>query len=284
MSIAFEELEGSPRIHIDQQRTRATRVFRVDWDQWQGFARQLVGSYRVIGCQTFFVPPLEFPEMPNLVVSDIKVEPLDGEHPEGSAVSTITSGTNRYPDAGAKVTVTYETLFDANNRPRSDLPQVPGGTFLTFRAELGAEEVATAGRVWQWDDDNEQLAPDRHPRIIIPMSTFRLTWHRVVLPPWEAIRAIRGHVNGGVFMGAAAQTVLFAGAKVSREFQFIEDGGFWRVEFTFHERTVPLGGGVGGWNHEYKDATGAWTKIVDSGGNTPYRTADFSPLFQFGTC
>ena len=199
---------------------------------------------------------------------------------------TLTSGTNRYPDAGAKVTARYRTLFDSDNRPRADLPGVPDGTYLTFSADMGTDGISTPGRIWKWDNVGEkQLAPDRNPKILVPTTTYRLTWHRVAMPAWSAISALRGHVNQSAFLGSTAETVMFSGARIAREFQFIEDGGFWKVEYIFIERTVPLGGGgVGGWNHRYNEADGDWVKIKDGNSNPPHRLADFSTLFQFGVC
>jgi hypothetical protein len=285
MPVAFEELEGSPTIRISESGTVATRVFRVAWDDWIDFARELVGEYALDACDFEFTPPLAFPNMPNLVVADIDVEPFDPGNPEGSEVSTLGSGTNRYPVAGAKVTARYRNLFDADNSPRDDLPSVPDGTYLTYDADLATESVATPSRTWQWDDGSgDKLPPDVRPKLIVPTGAFRLTWHRVMLPPWAAIRALRGHVNATDFVGAPAETVMFSGARVRREFQFLAAGGYWRVEFHFHERTVPLASGVGGWNHVFKDDDGGWVGVKDAAGNPPHPAGNLALLFVFGAC
>lgn len=285
MSIAFEELEGSPKIRIADSGTVATRVFRVAWDDWIDFARSLVGEYELVGCAFQFTPPLAFPEMPNLVVADIDVEPFDPDNPQGSDVSTLSSGTNRYPDAGAMVIARYRNLFDTENTPRADLPSVPEGTYLTYDADLASETVATPGRTWQWDDGSgDLLPPDVRPRLVVPTGAFRLTWHRVMLPPWNAIRTLRGHVNATQFVGSPAETVMFCGARIRREFQFLETGGYWRVEYQFNERTVPLASGVGGWNHVHKDDDGGWVRVKDAAGDLPHPTSDLSSLFQLGAC
>ncbi len=285
MSVAFEELEGSPTIRISESGTVATRVFRVAWDDWTDFARELVGHYELVACTFQFVAPLAFPDIPNLVVADIAVEPFDPDNPEGSEVSTLTSGTNRYPDAGAKVTARYRNLFDADNTPRADLPSVPDGTYLTFDTDLALESVATPGRTWQWDDGSgDPLPADVRPKLIVPTGAFWLTWHRVMLPPWDAIRDLRGHVNQSTFVGSPAETVMFCGARIHRQFQFLEDGGFWRIELLFNERTVPLASGTGGWNHMYKDDGGGWEAVKDAANDPPHPTGDFSSLFQFGAC
>ncbi|MCH8047500.1 MAG: hypothetical protein IID44_27715 [Planctomycetes bacterium] len=290
MAIAFEELEGSPVVTITPQGTTAVRTFRVAWSDWQDFAHLLVGRYRAVSCSFVFVRPMEFPEMPNLVVSDLKVEPFDPQNPDGSDVTTITRGTNTYPDAGAKVTATYKTLFDADNQSRADLPGVPTGTYLTYTAELGAEYQTIPGRIWNWVGaaGNPQLPPDINPGLLIPTGTYRLKWHRVALPPWGTIRALRGKVNNGAFGGAAAGTVLFVGARVSRQFQFSDDDGFWQVEYLFSEKTVELSGGTKvGWNYQYKEKAVSgehWVKVEDDDGNSPYQEAALSTLFQFPAC
>ena len=54
MSVAFEELEGSPRIQLNEQGVIGLRSFRVAWDDWQTLARELVGTFRAIGLVTNF--------------------------------------------------------------------------------------------------------------------------------------------------------------------------------------------------------------------------------------
>ncbi len=288
MSIPFEELEGSPRLQIDALGTKATREFRVAWSDWQAFSRQLLGSYRRAGCAFRFESPMYFPDMPDVVVTDLSVEPFDGGNPEGNEIRSIKSGTNAYPAAGAKVTATYESIASASSR--SDLPSVPDGTFLTYRAELGADFLSVPGRVWKWDapPDNPKLPPDINPGILIPTDSYRITWHRVASPNWTAIRNLRGKINDGMFMGGASGTVLFLGAKITRQFQFVGDDGFWQVEYSFAEKSVDLvGGGKAGWNFFYKEeAVGGenWVEIQDAGGNKPYKSGDLSSLFSFGTC
>lgn len=288
MAVAFEELEGSPRLHIDHAGTRAVRLFRVAWTDWQDFSRELLGTYRRVGCAYRFEPPLSFPGLSDVVVTNLAVEPFDGGNPEGSAIRSITSGTNAYPVAGAKITVTYESLLSST--ARSGLPSVPDGTYLTYQADLGADFLSVPGRIWKWEapPDDPKLPPDINPGLLLPTDTYRITWHRVAAPNWEAIRSLRGKTNDVTFMGAAAGTVLFLGARVSRQFQFGGDDGFWQVEYSFAEKSIELsGGGKAGWNHFYKEeAVGGenWVEIKDGSGNKPYKSGSLASLFAFETC
>ncbi len=289
MTIPFEELEDSPRIQVQQQGTTAWRRFRVAWSDWQPFARLLVGTYRVTAGRVRFVPPLPFPGIANLLVDELEVEPLDGSSPNGTAIGTAKQGTNAYPDGGALVTATYRTLFDQDNQSRVKLPKVPGGTILTYQAELGVEYLSTPGRVWRWQGAPAPrvLAEDQFPGVLIPQGNFQLSWQRVPLPPWDAIRALRGKVNQLEFVGAPAGTVMFLGAKATRQFQFIERGGFWKLEYVFAENTRHLAaGGEVGWNYFYREQPVAgehWLPIEDASGRPPYASADFAPLFQLGS-
>jgi len=288
MPVAFEELEGSPRLEVSEEGIIAWRSFRVAWADWQAFCAELIGSYAVVGGTFVFTAPLEFPGFPNLVVSDIQLEPFDPASPDGTGVATLAAAPNKYTAGGARVTATYVTAFDVNNQPRVQLPVAPKGTYLTFRADLGAEYMATPGRIWRWQapPTNPVVPDDVNPGLLIPQGTFHLTWHRVALPPWDKIRELRGKVNHATFVGAPAGTVLFLGARVRRRFHFMSFGGFWELQYTFQENTKELTTGAKvGWNHFYKEVKVGnehWVAIADEDGNAPYRSGDLSQLFLFG--
>ncbi|MEX2187514.1 MAG: hypothetical protein WD875_12000 [Pirellulales bacterium] len=288
-AVAFEELEGSPTIRVSQRGAVAVREFRCAWSDWPALARLLAGDFELVGSSPTFSAPLEFPGTANLVVSEIAVEPFDGGAPEGDDVTTLLSGTNRYSVAGARVTATYRSLFDTAGAARGDLPAVPDGTFLTYEAELGTEVQSLPGRTWHWvaSPSNPPLLSDQGPSLLIPSGTFHLTWQRVPLPPWDAIRQLRGAVNDASFVGSPVGTVLFLGATVERQFPFSPSGGFWEIAYTFAERTIALdGGGSVGWNYQYKETPVSgehWVAIADDSGNPPYRSGDFSSLFEFAT-
>lgn len=286
MAVSFEELEGSPKLQISEQGIVAQRAYRIAWSDWPAFARELIGSYQVVSDSLVFTAPLEFPGFPNLVVSELEIEPFDPANPDGTGVSTLRSAPNKYSSGGARVTAIYTTAFDVKNNARVQLPSVPDGTYLTYQADLGAEYVTTPARIWQWKDapGNSQVPADVNPGLLIPQSAFQLVWHRVALPPWDKIRELRGKVNDAAFVGSPAGTVLFLGARITRKFHFIQDGGFWEVELSFQENTKELStGDKVGWNHLYKETkvgSEHWVQIEDEDGNAPYQSGDLSLLFQ----
>lgn len=286
MSIAYEELEGSPRLRINDAGVTAVRTFRVAWNDWPAFARLLIGQYQLIGGTLHYVPALPFPGLLNLITQELAIEPFDPRNPEGNATPTLDGAANAY-SGGARVIATYRTLQDHDNRSRSDLPEVPEGTILRFRSELAAEYYSTPGRVWSWDIAGAPKVPDDVlPGILLPSGGYELVWQRVPYPPWDAMRALRGKVNQSTFLGSPTGTVLFTGARATREFQFLEEGGLWRIEYQFLEQTKELNSGAKvGWNYFYREqASGGehWLRIKDASGDAPYLAGDFSTLFAFG--
>lgn len=282
--IEFVELEGSPSISISSQSgMSAVRRFGVAWDDWQSFALALIGKHTTTGGQVVQVPPPAFPGISDkLFVSDLQIDPFDPSRPDGSRVTTLTSGTNRYVDGDnfAVVVATYSMALSN----RGDTPNVPGGTYLSYSEELGAEYMTIPGRIWKWPDATP-VPEDTNPGILLPKGQFSLAWHRVVRPPWSAIDALRGRINGFSFMGRPAGTVLFLGARISRVFQFLDDDGYWLVEYSLATDSKRLSSGaIAGWNYFYNKIPISgehWQAIQDDSNHPPYVASDFSALFAF---
>ena len=179
---------------------------------------------------------------------------------------------------------------DQRPAAREDLPTIEQGTFLTYRQESGGRTMTLPGHALAWAGAaGVPVPPEAVPAIQVPVVDHHLTWHRAVNPPWEAIRCCVGTVNDAAFMGAAAATVLFAGATAQREFIRIGDLADpalgWRIGYLFRERAIKTGaGGIVGWNHAYRSLPSddpGWDELVDTAGNRPYPSSDFSQLFQF---
>ncbi len=284
----IEELAGSPRLTVTQEGTTAVRFFRVSWDRWPSFVRELVGEYQLVGDQWVFREPQPFPGMPNLVVERVEIKPFEPALPDLQSFFQSDRDLNRYDQSGAHVTVWYGNPFEKDVKISTKLPKIPKGTYLTYESTFSLEYVATAARIWRWDLPGQEtpLLADNAPGLVVPNTLIKLTWHRVAYPPWDAIRHLRGHVNASVFMNNPPETVLFVGAKIKREFHFFQLGGFWKVEYHFLQTARFLKDGTpAGWNHCFKDdpVQGEyWIRVVDTQGNPPYPLGDFSQLFSFG--
>jgi hypothetical protein len=103
-----------------------------------------------------------------------------------------------------------------------------------------------------------------------------LTFLKVPYMPMTAVRATRGRVNNATFLGSPAETVLFKGAKTSREFN--TDGSVvQRVVLTFEERDA-----AHPWNSLPSADNPTFRAVISSTGSIKmYRTADLSQLLSF---
>lgn len=286
MAVVFEELEGSPSFRVTAGgRFQGTRRFKVAWNDCADFVVELVGGYRMEEGSFVYTPPATFPLASHATVVEAQVEPFPPDNPDGSELASLTIGANRYEYA--LVTAQYGMLFDATNKSRADLPDVPAGTYLTYSSDLGAEYESIPGRSFVWYDDGEPVPDDMYPGILVPTEEVRLAWHRVPSPPWDAMRDLRGKVNDSAFLNHAPGTVLFQGARTSREFQ-LQDPGMFRLDYHFRVREVQStasGSTKYGWNFRYREQAIAgehWLEIADLDLNRPYAAGDFSALFEFG--
>ncbi|MBX7164807.1 MAG: hypothetical protein K1X74_00540 [Pirellulales bacterium] len=286
MPVAVEELEGSPTMRQTLDGFTATRVLRIAWNDWPALVAELWGSYRLVGATFVYTPPAPFPGVSGAVATDVRIEPFDPGHPVGPAVLTSTTGLNSYP-SGARVTVTYEPLWSLTGG-RNDLPNVPSGTILLFQADLSSELERAEARHFRWDVAGSPMVDDDTALpILVPTDELRLSWQRVPSPPWSAIVDLRGKLNASTFVGYPAETLIFLGARVRRDFQFI-DTGLWRLDYFFKARTVTStanGTTKLGWNHRWRGAAFGgehWLRVVDDGNRRLYATGDFDGLFAFG--
>ncbi len=273
MAIDFEELQGSPRLRIGQGESIAQRVFRVAWDDWQAFSESLVGGWRETGGAYTYLSPIAFPGLSQFYVDDLEIDPFDPGNPVGDQVESVARGTNIYPAAGARVTATYRARGTARLR---DQPPIQEGTFLTYQAHVGVDQSVAPGRDWVWESDTAKLPGDMNLSLLVPIGTFSLTWHMVARPPWQAIRQLRGQINNTPFLDVAAERVLFLGARVRREFEFLDQLSRWVVTYEFAEH-------VSSWNQLRRPGVG-FARIEDAvSGATPYESGNFEALFQFGS-
>ncbi|MEZ6069366.1 MAG: hypothetical protein R3C10_03635 [Pirellulales bacterium] len=287
MAVAFEELAGSPTLEVVDGRITARREFRVAWSDYADFIAELWGQYRSVGGGFVYQPPAYFPQAPQAIVNEVSVEPFDADNPNGAGVGLLSSATNSY-DAGARVTAVYRSDDVDDGLSRGDLPGVPTGTYLRYRANLASDYVAMPGRVFRWQVDGEPVADDVNPGILVPSEAFTLSWLRVPLPPWNTIRDSAGKLNNATFLNYPAGTVLFTGAETRHDFQIV-DTGLWRLDYHFKVRLVH-GTGAGspnlGWNHFYREQASSgehWLEVVDEDGNNVYQSGNFSALFTLGT-
>lgn len=283
--VEFEELAGSPKIRHRKNGASAMRMFRVtDWTKASDFAKELIGEYGAVGVVPVFSLPIPFPGYPNLLVTDLDIDPFDEQSPAGLIPSTLGDVMNVYP-GGAKITAVYQANFDATGGGI----ERPDGTTLVIDGDIGNELYPTPGRVWRWDIGGSPLVdPDTVPGVLVPTGDFTMTWGRIPLPPWTAMETQRGKVNAATFNRCAAGTLLFVGSRYRRMFQYIQSTELWEMTYHFRQITKTRNDGTKvGWNYQYREQSSGgehWHKILNLSGNPPYKEdGDFQTLFQFAT-
>ena len=281
MTVAFKELAGSPVETYGPEGLRAQRVLLCAWDDREQVVQRLVGDGYEYGGSS----RAPYPGKPDVVAMRARCEPFTDDV-ASQVLSELTEGLNRY-SGFAKVTVDYELLVASD---RTDVPPIESGTFLTYRQDVDSETMPLSGDSLSWEDEpGESVPEDAVPVVRVPAVEHHLTWHRVVSPPWKAIRACVGTVNSGQFLAAAAATVLFDGATAERE--FIRFDGLagaelaWRISYVFREKAIKTAAGeIVGWNHTYRSLPAddpGWDRLIDAAGNRPYASSDFSQLFRY---
>jgi hypothetical protein len=284
----FKELAGSPVETYGPDGMQAERRLLCAYEDRQAVVAALLGNADILGG----LGRAEYPGCPGVLAMRVRVEPFEKRPDEQGPFNDLTADLNSYSGQFVELVVNYEMLDADAHRP--DLPMPEPGTVLTYRMTFAGEylRLPSHGLAWQ-SAATLPVAPDAVPTLRLPIVEHHVTWHRVVQPPWEAIRECVGAVNNDLFLGAAAETLLCDGAKADRELAGFDDlhapQCAWRIIYVFREKAIKVldataGPVVYGWNHAYHAllASPGWDRLVDADGNCLYRTADFATLFSFG--
>jgi hypothetical protein len=286
MTVLFKELAGSPTETYGPDGLTAQRHLLCAYEDRRAVAAALLGSGSQVGGRS----QAGYPGGPGVFAMRVRIEPFEKRPDDQGAFTDLTVDLNNYSNQFAEIVVDYELLDYAGH---NKLPHVPTGTILSYRMDFAGEYITLPGQSLQWQSDPTiPVPPDALPTLRIPIVEHHLTWHRVLDPPWDAIRQCAGAVNNADFMGAAAETALFDGARADREFTGLDDSlgpqFGWRVTYVFREKSIKVLDEAGspqtyGWNHCYRDTLPdpGWDKLVDQSGNSLYQTADFTTLFDF---
>jgi len=255
MNIRFHELAGSPVETYGPAGMTARRTLACAWADRHALVRALLGDGYRFGEGA---GRAAYPTVSAAVAMTVRVEPLMDD-PTGQPLGGVSDGLSAY-HGFARVTVDYE-LVD-----RAELTTVvasPPGTLLTYRMEPVEEHLRLPGDRLSWPGNLAASFPaEAEGTVRLPAVRHRLTWRRVMRPPWSAIRRCTGALSATEFLGAEAGALLFEGAAAEREFlrlsELNEAEHVWRIEYAFRENPLrPAPGAIG------------------------FRTEDFAALFRF---
>lgn len=261
------ELNRSGTMEFSPQGRRAQRIFRVTpYTDAEAFCVQKLGSQRLGSDELVLrTPPEAFASNSSLYALRCRVEGL-------GKPQTDVEGNIDY-DGGAKITVEYGTLpfRTVSGSGSPDDPQ--SQTFLTEEISFNAEFLSLPQQKFQWQSDSEELGnEDVSPGKLVPKAEWVLTRHHVPSLPRETIFAALGKVNSTPLSGAAAETLLFAGAQARREISS-EGEPSWKITYTFLYNAQTH-------NKFFRGATNQWEQVVTKeGSHLVYQQTDLKQLF-----
>ncbi len=234
MATTFHELAGSPVETYGPEGLSARRTLACAWPDRAALVRELLGDGYAFGGGN----RAAYPTAPAAVAMRVRVEPLMHD-PAGQPLPGLDQGLSAY-HGFARVTVDYQMLAPA---APAGLPSPAPGTLVSYCTEPAEEHVLLPGGELAWPGNPAATFPaDARGTVRLPATRHRLSWHRVVRPPWSAIRASTGALNATEFLGAAAGTLLFEGAAAEREFLRLSElhaaEHVWRLEYAFRENPL----------------------------------------------
>lgn len=260
--VPFEESTDSPQYSGNRSSRTVTREGFIEWANIDAF---------VLECYPAI--PANYgrhPTIPYLYVDTFEIVP---RHPNNAIENfTITNGVLFHDKAKVKITyarIDHESEDDNNG----------GENLLTRKWSFGGEFMTLPGNMLQWEDGTQVQQEEINASKIIPSIEHSITLLRRPSINWTALRANIGKVNNGTFEGASDETLLFAGAEVSFEFNPVGTKTF-TLDLRFQERFIKQGNDTFGWNHFYRKGVG-WQKLKDDQGNLIYpESSDFADLFK----
>jgi len=295
MSVPFYELDGSPSRDRTREGATAHRKGLIPWSMITDFERELMGDDSMFGGTSY----AKFPGMDLLRVARVHSEPCHDDQIV-QLLEDIESDLAQY-ESYAEVTIDYAPLPESN---QDDLPEPEPGTFLTYRMGFGGEYMTIPFSALHWESDpTRPVRKEAVAAMRVPIIEHFLTWHRVVNPPWGAIRSCWGGVNNAPYLQlgggvGSIGTVLFDGATAATDFQVSDDFDLlytgWKLDYVFREKNIrgmnyKVGEGevavAVGWNHSYREhavaGEGVWDRLLNVNDEPRHHYCDFAQLTQY---
>ena len=273
ISVPFSELdvdygfeEGS-----NQQGGYVRKPYLVAWADRFKFMADMAGISQNSGAQTGGTwirgRPYSYPEAPWLYAQEVSIKPV-GRFYNTTPISYDS----------CIITVTFGPLTWDGNQSQDDpfffqsLSQDPTEnkalSWATQNIDFGYETYPAPSSALHFTGDGAKI--DFPMQITIPVISMDITWPQYPVMPMSKIEPYVGHVNASTFLGRAAETVFFIGAKTTQE--TMSDGTkVQKVTLSFKYRANP-------WNEFLRQDSIVFMRVEDGSGNAFYKTADFGAL------
>jgi hypothetical protein len=222
-----------------------------NWNERQQLSNYLAGIPPFVGATP---PPIfHYPNLPSLITSDILIKGDDS--PLGIDPNT---GITKYDKA--KMTVTFAP------------PQVGGAfnndaTIDVIDLDFTADAIRLPGESFTFADGSK-VDSEAAPVMVIPTADVIIPRSGRTALNAPLIMSLEGQVNSAIFLGAAAETVLFLGAKTRQRFVQTVTSVWDKV---FHFKVRPPGIT---WNFAWNKANKVFEVVTPK----PYTLANLSVL------
>jgi hypothetical protein len=182
-----------------------------------------------------------------------------------------------YPqwEGGALIQAEYRPApmnFSGADNTNHNIDQSTPLTWCTQELDHSSQSFTLPNSKLKFTATNDPT--DVYVKFEIPIIIMTLTFHKMPYLPMGVVANLSGRVNNATFLGAPAETVLFKGAKTTREWN--TDGTVvQKVMLTFERRHADFP-----WNSLPSGDDVTFRPVTDKNGVKMYKTADLSPLVQ----
>lgn len=234
------------------EQNRAERILLCKWTDRIGLAIQLLGGSIVIGGVSQGIAPAVYPDIQNWICQRIEI-----------------SGDGLQSDGGSLI-----AFERARMRCIFAPPQWDPSTTNTGEIELDFSSSAFALDQQQQSFkfvDGSPVSPSLMPVVRLTTVMVSITKYDLAVLPMPAILPLIDCTNGGTFLGAGAEQVVFRGGRSSKKFtaQGIVN---WDVSYAFEYKQS-------GWNKLWKPGSG-WTGFTDMSGAKLFLPQNLQPLIS----
>lgn len=208
--ISCEEMRDGFEESVDGQGVHATKKYLCDWSGRYAVANALLGftSGTGSGGPVTTVPPMAYPEIPNLYARDITIE----------GKGKCTQGTLQLQFEKAIVTAQYGTSSGWSPLPLPNMSIDPGSPFTYATQDLDfGREMLTIEKSAVFLANGSKLKNQNYA-VPLPHAILTIQLQRVPYLPAQAILVAMGKpLNSVRFLGVDPGYLMFDGCKSHRE-------------------------------------------------------------------
>lgn len=260
MAVTFDPMPGYPVYFGSLQELRATLVGLIPWTDINNHFLEL------------FPPAIAgVPQLPTLLngsaylyADSVEYEPYTGDS-GGTFDGSVVPPT--YDQAKATIHFKSIPYSEENNQ------------IVTRRISMGGEMLLLPNTKLYWSGSPPTQVSNNAVQAgkFIPMLEHQLTFHRVLVPMYSAMRASIGTLNNATFEGATTGSLLYLGAELQQT-KMSDGSAPWQIDHRFAERIIDGNTSIG-WNYFFDPDAGTWRQLQTLSGAKLYLTSNFGNLY-----